>query len=78
MADIANATLADLQADEYEIALVLSDYIMPDIKGDELLRRIHERSPDTLTIMLTGQADLEALSNAIKYAKLYRYIPKPW
>ncbi|MEG4585837.1 response regulator [Microcoleus sp. MOSTC5] len=70
--------LADLQADEYEIALVLSDYIMPDIKGDELLRKIHENSPETLTIMLTGQADLEALSNAIKYAKLYRYIPKPW
>ena len=70
--------LADLQADEYEIALVLSDYIMPDIKGDELLKRIHESSPDTLTIMLTGQADLEALGNAIKYAKLYRYIPKPW
>lgn len=70
--------LADLQADEYEIALVLSDYIMPDIKGDELLKKIHESSPDTLTIMLTGQADLEALSNAIKYAKLYRYIRKPW
>ena len=48
--------LADLQADEYEIALVLSDYIMPDIKGDELLRQIHERSPDTLTIMLTGSS----------------------
>jgi PAS domain S-box-containing protein len=70
--------LADLQADEYEVALVLSDYIMPDIKGDELLKKIHEFSPDTLTIMLTGQADLEALGNAIKYAKLYRYIPKPW
>jgi PAS domain S-box-containing protein len=70
--------LADLQADDYEIALVLSDYIMPDIKGDELLRLIHKQSPDTLKIMLTGQADLEAVSNAIKYAKLYRYIPKPW
>ncbi len=70
--------LADLRADEHEIALVLSDYIMPDIKGDALLRKIHEQSPDTLTIMLTGQADLEALSNTIKYAKLYRYIPKPW
>jgi PAS domain S-box-containing protein len=70
--------LADLQADEYEIALVVSDYIMPDIKGDELLRQIHEQSPSTLKIMLTGQADLEAVSNAIKYAKLYRYIPKPW
>ncbi len=70
--------LATLRADEHEIALVLSDYIMPDIKGDELLRKIHEQSPDTLTIMLTGQADLEALSNTIKYAKLYRYIQKPW
>ncbi|WP_333472564.1 histidine kinase dimerization/phospho-acceptor domain-containing protein, partial [Microcoleus sp. herbarium12] len=70
--------LADLRADEHEIALVLSDYIMPDIKGDELLRKIHEQSPDTLTIMLTGQADLQALSNSIKYAKLYRYIQKPW
>jgi PAS domain S-box-containing protein len=70
--------LADLRAEEHEIALVLSDYIMPDIKGDELLRQIHEQSPDTLTIMLTGQADLEALSNTIKYARLYRYIPKPW
>ena len=70
--------LADLRADEHEIALVLSDYIMPDIKGDELLKKIHEQSPDTLTIMLTGQADLQALSNSIKYAKLYRYIQKPW
>ncbi len=70
--------LANLRADEHEIALVLSDYIMPDIKGDELLKQIHEQSPNTLTIMLTGQADLQALSNTIKYAKLYRYIPKPW
>ena len=70
--------LADLRADEHEIALVVSDYIMPDIKGDELLRKIHEKLPDTLTIMLSGQADLQALSNSIKYAKLYRYIQKPW
>ncbi len=70
--------LADLQADEHEIALVVSDYIMPDIKGDELLQIIHERSPHTLKIMLTGQADLDAIGHAIKYAKLYRYIPKPW
>ncbi|MEG3858006.1 response regulator [Microcoleus sp. herbarium12] len=70
--------LADLQADEHEIALVVSDYIMPDIKGDELLQIIHERSPNTLKIMLTGQADLDAVGHAIKYAKLYRYIPKPW
>ncbi len=70
--------VAELQEDKYEVALVLSDYIMPDIKGDELLGRIHKMSPQTLKIMLTGQADLEAVGNAIKHAKLYRYIAKPW
>lgn len=70
--------LTELLAEEYEVALVMSDYIMPDIKGDEVLKRIHERSPNTLKIMLTGQADIEAVGNAIKYAQLYRYIAKPW
>jgi signal transduction histidine kinase len=70
--------LEELIKEEYEVLLVISDYIMPNIKGDELLKRIHEISPKTLKIMLTGQADLGAISNAIKYAKLYRYIAKPW
>lgn len=70
--------LKELQEEEYEVALVLADYIMPDIKGDELLREIHARSPHTLNIMISGQADLEAVSNAIREAKLFRYIAKPW
>jgi len=68
----------ELQEEEYEVALVLVDYIMPDIKGDELLREIHARSPHTLNIMISGQADLQAVSNAIREAKLFRYIAKPW
>jgi len=68
----------ELREEGYEVAVVLSDYIMPDIKGDELLKEIHTISPKTLKIMLTGQADLEAVGNAIRYAKLYRYIAKPW
>ncbi|WP_413165249.1 diguanylate cyclase domain-containing protein [Capilliphycus salinus ALCB114379] len=70
--------LDELQEENSEIAVVLSDYLMPGILGDELLRIIHQRSPKTLNILLTGQADLPALGNAIKYAKLYRYIAKPW
>jgi signal transduction histidine kinase/FixJ family two-component response regulator len=70
--------LAELQRDQAEVALVLADYIMPGIKGDELLKQIHARSPQTLKIMLTGQADMAALGNAIRHAKLYRYIAKPW
>ncbi|MGK7899915.1 MAG: adenylate/guanylate cyclase domain-containing protein [Hormoscilla sp.] len=76
--DEALELLTELLAEEYEVALVMSDYIMPEMKGDEVLKRIHEISPNSLKIMLTGQADIEAVGNAIKYAKLYRYIAKPW
>ncbi|HBB36372.1 MAG TPA: diguanylate cyclase [Cyanobacteria bacterium UBA9273] len=70
--------ISELLDEADEVPLVISDYIMPDMKGDELLKRIHQLSPKTVKIMLTGQADLEAVTNAINYAKLYRYIPKPW
>ncbi|XFA72567.1 diguanylate cyclase [Thermosynechococcaceae cyanobacterium Okahandja] len=74
----ALALMSELQEEDHEIALVLSDYIMPNIKGDELLARMHQMSPNTLKIMLTGQANLEAVGNALKLAKLYRYMAKPW
>ncbi|EAY30319.1 PP2C family protein-serine/threonine phosphatase [Microscilla marina] len=61
-----------------EITVVISDYIMPEVKGDELLRKIHEMSPRTIKIMLTGQASMEGVTNAINNARLYRYITKPW
>lgn len=77
-AEDAMSLMEDLKQEDCEVALVLSDYIMPDLKGDELLGKIHQMSPNTLKIMLTGQANLEAVSNALKLSKLYRYISKPW
>ncbi len=65
-------------AEESDFPLVIADYIMPGMKGDELLIRIHSVSPRTLKIMLTGQADTQAVGNAVNEAKLYRYIAKPW
>ena len=70
--------LAELLEDKTEITVVISDYRMPGMKGDELLQKIHKICPNTIKIMLTGEANLEAVSNGIKYAKLYRYIAKPW
>lgn len=68
----------ELLEEQYEIPLVISDCIMPDIKGDELLIKIHAISPDSLKIMLTGQTDTKTIVNAVNNANLYRYIPKPW
>lgn len=71
-------TFSELLADGYEVPLIISDYIMPNIKGDELLKKIHDISPKTLKIMLTGQATTEGVTNAVNWARLYRYISKPW
>ncbi|WP_299493144.1 response regulator [Acaryochloris sp. IP29b_bin.137] len=68
----------ELLEDEYEVAVVISDYIMPGMKGDQVLQQIHEKSPQTITVMLTGQADVDAIANAVTHADLYRYIAKPW
>lgn len=70
--------IQEVIADQDELVLVIADYIMPDIQGDELLIHIHHLSPKTMKIMLTGQASLEAVKNAINHANLYRYITKPW
>jgi two-component system, sensor histidine kinase and response regulator len=70
--------LNDLIQDEYDVAVVLADYIMPGLRGDELLHQVQTRSPLTVNIMLSGQADLDAVGRSIQYAHLYRFIAKPW
>lgn len=68
----------DLIEEKREIALAISDCLMPRMRGDKLLQRIHEISPQTIKIMLTGQAELDAIAHAINHANLYRYLSKPW
>lgn len=70
--------LAALQESGREVALVISDYIIPGMKGDELLSKIHTQYPKALKIMLTEEADEQSVDNAVTNAKLYRYIAKPW
>jgi len=76
--DEALEVIADLGATGDELALIVTDYIMPGMKGDELLVRVCDGYPDARQIMLTGQADLGGITNAINNAKLYRYMSKPW
>jgi len=70
--------IEELLEDGDEVILIISDHIMPDMKGDELLKQAHIIVPKSIKIMLTGQADIGAIANAINSANLYRYITKPW
>ena len=68
----------DLQQDGEQLAVVIADQIMPGMKGVELLEEVHRRCPQTMKILLTGQAGLDAVVDAINSAGLDQYIPKPW
>ena len=61
-----------------KIALIISDQLMPGMKGDEFLIEVHKKLPEVAKILLTGQAKVESIQNAIDKAALYRYISKPW
>lgn len=76
--DEALEIFQELSEEEMEFPVFIADFIMPGMKGDELLGKLHKKSPLSKKIMLTGQASIEGVSNAVNQAGLYRYIPKPW
>ena len=69
---------AELETQGLACSVLVSDFIMPGMRGDELLVQVHRRWPETLTIMLTGQSDLEGVKRSINEAALYRFIEKPF
>ena len=76
--DEAVALFDELTRDGESIALVIADQIMPGMKGVELLEIVDRRLPTTTKILLTGQAGLDAVIDAINRAHLNQYIGKPW
>ena len=61
-----------------QIDLIISDYKMPVHDGVEFLKRVAADYPDTIRIILTGHADMEAAIEAINSAGVYRFLTKPW
>lgn len=77
-ANEAMEVIEELLQCNIEILIIVSDWLMPGIKGDEFLINIHKKFPKIIKLMLTGQADNAAIENAQKHANLYACINKPW
>jgi CheY-like chemotaxis protein len=65
-------------AQEGGIHIIVSDWLMPKMRGDEFLIKVHQKYPNIINIILTGQADDIAIQNAYNKANLYKCLPKPW
>jgi len=61
-----------------EFQIIISDQRMPGSSGVEFLERVAKEHPQTIRILLTGYADIEAAINAINNGQIYKYISKPF
>jgi len=70
--------IEELVGDGVQILIIVSDWLMPGMNGDEFLVKVHEKYPLIVKVMLTGQANPDAIKNAIDNANLFKVILKPW
>jgi DNA-binding NtrC family response regulator len=66
------------ELEDDKLVLIVSDWLMPNVRGDQFLLEVNERYPDVVRVMLTGQADQDALERACKQAKVHKILYKPW
>jgi len=77
-AEDALEIIEELVAENIQILVIVSDWLMPGLKGDEFLIKVHQKFPNIVKVLLTGQADKEAVERARAKANLHRCIHKPW
>jgi two-component system, probable response regulator PhcQ len=63
---------------ENRCKVVISDERMPGMGGAEFLCRVNEMYPETVRILLTGHASIEAAMKAVNSGEIYRFFMKPW
>ncbi|MDQ7075742.1 MAG: response regulator [Gammaproteobacteria bacterium] len=70
--------LDEMRGEGYQPLVVISDWLMPGMKGDVFLREAKSRFPSVVKIMLSGQADPVAVEQAWENGGLDSFIIKPW
>ncbi|MDP2432502.1 MAG: EAL domain-containing protein [Pseudomonadota bacterium] len=60
------------------VQVVISDQRMPGLTGTEFLTRVKDMHPDCLRIILSGQADMASVIDAINDGAVYKFLTKPW
>jgi CheY-like chemotaxis protein len=77
-AEDAFEIIEEFDAENVEVLVIVSDWLMPGLKGDEFLIKVHKMFPKIIKVLLTGQADEKAVERAQTHANLHKCISKPW
>jgi CheY-like chemotaxis protein len=77
-ADEALEVVESLTESGIDILLVISDYLMAGMKGDEFATILKSTYPTVNIVMLTGQITVEASSSLIEKNIILKIIEKPW
>jgi len=75
-AEGAHAGLREIQ-EKGPFAVVVADMHMPLMNGIEFLKKVREIAPDTVRIMLTGNADIKLAMEAVNEGCVFRFLTKP-
>ncbi len=75
-AESGHAALKLLEEGE-SFCVVMSDMRMPGMDGAELLSRVRKLAPDSVRILLTGQAEMKSAISAINEGQIFRFLTKP-
>ena len=70
--------IEELLKDEIKILIIVADWLMPGMNGDEFFIKVQKKYPSIVKIMLTGQANEEAINRAKEHADLFAVLYKPW
>lgn len=77
-AEEALEIIDELEEDGIDIAIIVSDWLMPGMKGDKFLLQIDLKYPRVVKVLLTGQADQDSVNTLEELADQFTLVPKPW
>lgn len=70
--------LEELEEEKSKVQILITDWLMPKVKGDELIMKVHDLYPEMKKIMITGQADEKAIEQVKSLGGLNKLFLKPW
>ncbi len=59
------------------IDVVVSDEQMPGMPGSKFITLVRDKYPETIRMILTGHASLDAVIRAVNEGEIYRFFTKP-